>query len=37
MLDNPTSSTRTQQLVDWHPVEIGLIDDLDQGHYFTEA
>jgi len=35
MLDNPTSSAATQQLVDWHPTEVGLIDDLDRGHYFA--
>jgi nucleoside-diphosphate-sugar epimerase len=34
-LDNPTSSVRTQQLLDWKPEHPGLIADLDQGHYFT--
>jgi nucleoside-diphosphate-sugar epimerase len=33
-LDNPTSSARTQQLLGWQPEHPGLIDDLDQGHYF---
>ena len=33
-LDNPTSSTLTQELLGWHPTHPGLIDDLDQGHYF---
>ncbi len=33
-LDNPTSSTLTQQLLDWHPTHAGLIDDLDQDHYW---
>jgi nucleoside-diphosphate-sugar epimerase len=33
-LDNPTSSTQTQELLDWQPTHPGLIDDLDQGHYF---
>jgi nucleoside-diphosphate-sugar epimerase len=33
-LDNPTSSQGTQNLLGWKPVEIGLIDDLDFGHYF---
>lgn len=37
MLDNPTSSAGTQRLVDWHPTEVGLIDDLDAGHYFAPA
>jgi nucleoside-diphosphate-sugar epimerase len=36
MLDNPTSSTATQQLVPWRPTEIGLLADLDQGHYFAD-
>ena len=35
-LDNPTSSTQTQELLDWHPTHPGLIDDLDQGHYFDD-
>ncbi|HUA41462.1 MAG TPA: SDR family oxidoreductase [Streptosporangiaceae bacterium] len=34
-LDNPTSSAQTQTLLDWHPRHSGLIDDLDEGHYFT--
>ena len=34
-LDNPTSSARTQQLLDWEPTHPGLIADLDEGHYFT--
>jgi nucleoside-diphosphate-sugar epimerase len=33
-LDNPASSTRTQELLDWHPTHPGLIDDLNEGHYF---
>ncbi len=33
-LDNPTSSRLTQDLLDWRPTHPGLIDDLDQGHYF---
>jgi len=35
MLDNPTSSALTQKLLDWHPEGPGLIEDLDQGHYFV--
>lgn len=34
-LDNPTSSAHTQTVVDWRPTEPGLIDDLDEGHYFS--
>lgn len=36
-LDNPTSSARTQQLLDWKPEHPGLIADLDLGHYFSMA
>jgi len=34
-LDNPTSSTRTRQLLDWKPEHSGLLADIDQGHYFN--
>jgi nucleoside-diphosphate-sugar epimerase len=33
-LDNPTSSKITQELLDWRPTHPGLIEDLDEGHYF---
>jgi len=33
-LDNPASSRFTQDLLDWHPTHRGLIDDLNEGHYF---
>ena len=32
--DAAASSTLTRELVGWAPVEVGLIDDLEQGHYF---
>jgi nucleoside-diphosphate-sugar epimerase len=35
--DVPVSSAITRQLLGWQPTQPGLIDDLDQGHYFTEA
>ncbi|HEV3355926.1 MAG TPA: SDR family oxidoreductase [Pseudonocardiaceae bacterium] len=34
-LDNPTSSERTRQLLDWKPEHLGLLADLDEGHYFA--
>jgi nucleoside-diphosphate-sugar epimerase len=33
--DNPTSSAHTQTLMHWHPTHAGLIDDIDEGHYFA--
>jgi nucleoside-diphosphate-sugar epimerase len=35
-LDNPTSSTQTQELLGWRPVQPALIPDLEEGHYFTD-
>jgi nucleoside-diphosphate-sugar epimerase len=35
-LDNPTSSVRTQELLGWKPEHPGLIEDLDEGHYFAQ-
>ena len=34
-LDLPRSSAITQKMMGWHPVQPGLIADLDDGHYFT--
>jgi nucleoside-diphosphate-sugar epimerase len=33
-LDDATSSERTQKILDWQPVQKGLLADLDEGHYF---
>ncbi len=33
-LDSPASSALTRELIGWQPTQPGLIDDLDQGHYF---
>jgi len=33
-IDSPASSTLTRELLGWRPTQPGLIDDLDQGHYF---
>jgi nucleoside-diphosphate-sugar epimerase len=32
--DSPASSALTRKLMGWQPTHPGLIDDLDQGHYF---
>ena len=34
-VDNPVSSSLTRQLLGWQSTRTGLIDDLDQGHYFN--
>jgi nucleoside-diphosphate-sugar epimerase len=34
-LDSPASSALTSELLAWQPTHPGLIDDLDQGHYFS--
>jgi nucleoside-diphosphate-sugar epimerase len=35
--DNPTSSELTRQRVGWAPAHLGLIADIDSGHYFASA
>ncbi len=35
-LDSPATSVLTQQLLGWQPVHVGLLADLEQGHYFKE-
>jgi nucleoside-diphosphate-sugar epimerase len=32
--DMPASSTFTRELLDWQPTYPGLIEDIEQGHYF---
>jgi nucleoside-diphosphate-sugar epimerase len=32
--DSPASSSLTRELMGWEPTRPGLIDDLDEGHYF---
>jgi nucleoside-diphosphate-sugar epimerase len=36
-VDQPASSALTRELLGWRPVQPGLIEDLDKGHYFTHA
>jgi hypothetical protein len=33
--DMPASSTITRELLGWKPTHPGLIEDIEQGHYFT--
>ncbi|MDQ6751723.1 MAG: 3-beta hydroxysteroid dehydrogenase, partial [Actinomycetota bacterium] len=35
-LDVRASSAQTRELLGWQPTHPGLIDDLEQGHYFRE-
>jgi nucleoside-diphosphate-sugar epimerase len=35
--DNPTSSALTRQLLGWEPSHVGLIADVEEGHYFAHA
>jgi nucleoside-diphosphate-sugar epimerase len=33
-VDQPASAAQTRELLGWRPVQPGLIEDLDKGHYF---
>jgi nucleoside-diphosphate-sugar epimerase len=33
-LDSPASSAATRELLDWHPARPGLLEDLDEDHYY---
>jgi nucleoside-diphosphate-sugar epimerase len=35
--DAPASSTLTRELLGWEPTRVGLIEDLEQGHYFRDS
>jgi nucleoside-diphosphate-sugar epimerase len=34
-IDQPASSAQTRALLGWQPVQPGLLEDLDKGHYFA--
>ncbi|MFC8451125.1 SDR family oxidoreductase [Kitasatospora sp. NPDC057223] len=36
-MDGPVSSAHTRELLGWQPAGPGLVEDLDQGHYFAGA
>jgi nucleoside-diphosphate-sugar epimerase len=36
-LDSPASSALTREQLGWQPTHPGLIDDLDEGHYFKQT
>ncbi len=36
-LDSPASAEITKALLGWEPTHVGLIADLDEGHYFTAS
>ena len=35
-LDNPVTTATTRRVLDWEPTHPGLLDDFDNGDYFTE-
>ena len=35
-VDQPASATLTRELLGWRPVQPGLIEDMDKGHYFGQ-
>ena len=36
-IDAPASSALTQERLGWRPARLGLIEDLERGHYFAQA
>lgn len=34
--DSATSSAHTRETLNWHPTGVGLLDDLEKGHYFRD-
>ncbi|MGC2485839.1 MAG: SDR family oxidoreductase [Acidimicrobiales bacterium] len=36
-LDSPASGEYTKELLRWEPTQVGLLADLDEGHYFASA
>jgi nucleoside-diphosphate-sugar epimerase len=35
-IDSPASSALTRDLLGWQPTHLGIIDDLEEGHYFQQ-
>jgi len=35
-LDSPASAQRTRSLLGWEPAGVGMLEDLNKGHYFNE-
>lgn len=35
-IDMPAASPLTRELLGWSPTQVGLLEDLDQGHYFAQ-
>jgi nucleoside-diphosphate-sugar epimerase len=36
-IDAPASSALTEQWLGWHPIHVGLLEDLEQDHYFADG